>query len=219
MNAPINVYSYSHLLRLAMLERIKTIPPFDACARFARTPARPIQMEHLPFFAAYFMKDDLGPDGDFNIGEARFDNRLHVGYSYFVQNNDDEIAEDHLDAGYWSIMKMLHAPLWQQYPMPDGQVLLIEGVREGTRDHNLKAQLINETPVAELTLELTYSYRMYFEPLIEDRFEELEMRTVIWPPDPTRVPPEIVLGITLPQDVLRAVEAKPDRTNIKGTVT
>ena len=110
MTAALNLNSYSYLLRLGILERVKLIPPFNGCAKFASTPARPIQAEHLPYFGSYFLKDELSGDGDENHAEPRFVNNLHVGYSYIIQNNQDEEAAEKLDFAYWSFMKMLHDP-------------------------------------------------------------------------------------------------------------
>lgn len=197
MTATLNLNSYSFLLRLAMLERVKLVPPFNGCARFATTPARIIQLEHLPYLGCYFLRDSLGPDGDANAGEPRFTNRLHVGYSYIIQNNNDEQAAENLDTAYWSFMKLLHDPAWHFFTVPGGEVML-ESITDIVRDENLKGTLQNETPVAELTIELTYQYRMGFEPIIDDAFDVFHSTASLAGTDPAEVRPITIL-LNLPQ--------------------
>ena len=195
MTAAINLNSYSYLLRLGILERIKVIPPFNGCAKIASTPARPIQAEHLPYFGSYFLKDELSGDGDENHAEPRFVNRLHVGYSYIIQNNNDEEAAEKLDLAYWSFMKLLHDPAWHLVTLPSGDVIRLESITNITRDENLKGNMQgNETPVAELTVEVTYLYRIGFEPIVDDAFEALHMTI---PPAPDKTDPDAVQQITV----------------------
>ena len=79
--------------------------------------------------------------------------------------------------------------------MPSGDVVRIESITNITRDENLKgAMLQNETPVAELTVEVTYLYRVSFEPIVDDVFELLHMTI---PPAPDKLDPDAVQQITV----------------------
>jgi hypothetical protein len=189
MTAAINVNSYSYLLRLGILQRMKMIPPFSGCARFATTPAKIIQAEHLPYLGVYFLRDSLSDDGDGNAAEPRFTNRLHVGCSYIIQNNNDEQCAENIDTAYWSFMKLLHDPLWHKFELASGDFVRIESIADIVRDENLKGTLQNGTPIGELTIEVTYLYRINFDPIVTDVFEIMHMRTIYpWPEDPGRKP-------------------------------
>ena len=189
MTAAINVNSYSYLLRHGILQRMKMVPPFTGCARFATTPAKIIQAEHLPYLGVYFLRDSLGPDGDANVGEPRFVNSMHIGCSYIIQNNDDEQCAENLDTAYWSFMKLLHDPAWHLFELASEHVIRIEALPDIVRDENLKGNLQNGTPIGELTIEATYFYRINFDPIVTDLFEIFHMRTIYpWPEDPGRQP-------------------------------
>jgi hypothetical protein len=189
MTATINVNSYSYLLRLGLLGRMKLVPPFSGCARFATTPAKIIQPEHLPYLGVYFLRDSLSDDGDANVAEPKFVNRLHIGCSYIIQNNDDELCAENVDTAYWSFMKLLHDPAWHLFEQPSGDVVRIESISDIVRDENLKGTLQNGTPIGELTIEVTYLYRIQFDPIVTDLFEIFHMRTIYpWPEDPGRKP-------------------------------
>lgn len=194
------VHSYSYYIHIGVLDRLKLVPPFSACARFALTPARPIQAEHLPFLGVYFGGDGLAPDGDPNHAEPRFENELKLHFSYFVQNNNDVEAYAALDAGYWSIMKLLHDAEWKKFELQNGKVITLEAINGGSRELNLNGRLHeNETPVGELQLELTYFYRTSFPPIVNDLFEVMHEKVVYpWPEDPARQP--IIVEWVFPQN-------------------
>lgn len=204
MTVAINVNSWSHIIKLGWLERMKVIPPFVSCKKFARSNAKPTQPEHIPFLGVYFIEEALTPDGDMNVANPRFDAELNLGVSYVIRNNDEDAAEDLLDVAYWSFMKLLHDPRWHYFP---DATTRIEGVQGGkiTRHYgNLAEQgargQFAETPYAELRMEMTYFHRFGFEPLTPDAFEIYHSTTAIVPPgDPNAVKP-IILELNLPQD-------------------
>jgi hypothetical protein len=183
MTVPVvNVNSYSHLIRLSLLERMKLVPPFDTVAAYGRSKARIIQAEHIPFLGVYFLGDTLSSDGDANHAEPRFDVELKLGFSYIVQNNDPELAEDFLDAAYWSFMTMLHDPEWHRFPDGIRIESVTGGIRQPTNYGNI-GNNPNETPIAELPMEMTYFYRIYFEPIPTDLFESIHVISQAVPTD------------------------------------
>ena len=132
----------------------------------------------LPYLGVYFVRESLSTDGDLNAGEVRFRNKMTVGFSIVVQNNDPVQSRLKLDQGYWEIKN----GLWRdQYIMnlidyqcpagvitlPDG--LTIEGIKGGTCRYNWgNAGRNNETPIAELQYEAIIVYREAFPPIITD---------------------------------------------------
>lgn len=190
----ISVHSWSHAIKLGLLERLKVIPPFKDAAKFTRANARPTQAEHIPFLAVYLLDESFEPLGDFNHTEPKFRCNLKLGISYIVQNNDPDAAEDILDAAHWSFMKLFHDPKWSQFSFPhpsnSNRVMQIEGVSSGSHDRAY-GQLSNETPIAEMRMEMTYVHGFDFEPVPLDNFEIFHMETWPWPAQPGETKPII----------------------------
>src|SRR5262245_36026123 len=188
MTAPVFVNSYSILIRNGLLARAKIVPPFNTCARYGRSIAKVIKPEHVLYLGIYFVKESMDSDGDSNHAEPRFLHKLRLGFSYLIQNNDPDEAEDIIDAGHWSLMKLLHDPAWHTFP----NGVRIESVNSGERTHhygNISGNGPNETPVAEMRMELEFRYRSYFEPIITDVFETMHVKSSYpWPEDPARQP-------------------------------
>jgi hypothetical protein len=187
-----NINSYAHIIQLGMLDRLRLIPPFIGAARYARSRARAIRPEHIPLVGCYFMEEGLSPDGEPAVAEPRFSHRLTLAFSYIIQDNDTEEIEDMLDVGHQAVMNLLHDPQWHHFP----EGVRVEGVTGGNRTHhfgNLGGNQ-NETPIAEMRMELFLSYRTYFEPIISDIFKTFHMETSAVPPYPPdgAVPPIIV---------------------------
>lgn len=191
-----NVNSDAYFIRIGWLERLKLIPPFNAAAKVSRSNAGPTQAEHIPFLGSYFISDSGVPDGAGNYAEPRFSSTIKCGYSWVIQNNDTEVAEDMLDAAYWSFMKLLHDPAWKDFP--NGiRIESIEGYELTRHYGNLSHN--NETPIAEMRLELEFFHRIYFTPLITDAFEVFHSETRISPyADPDEIK-QIVIELNLPQ--------------------
>ena len=184
MTVAVNVNSEAHLIKLAMLSRLQYIPPFAGqVVRFARSRARAIQPEHVPFIGCYLVEEGLTPDGDPNAAQPRFTNRITLGISYIVQDNDPDEAEELLDRGFQSVMNLLHDPRWQYFP---NDQVIVEAITGGNRTHhfgNLGGNQ-NELPIAEMRMELNFTYRTFYDPLITDIFKVFHMETVPGPPEP-----------------------------------
>jgi hypothetical protein len=184
-----DVNSYSYLIQTGWLDRLKLTPPFIGAARFARSRARAIMPEHIPLVGCYFMQEELGSDGDAAVAEPRFVHKLRLAFSYIIQDNDTEEVEDMLDAGHWAVMCLLHDPHWHTFPTG----ARLEGVVGGNRTHhfgNLGGNQ-NETPIAEMRMELEFTHRTSFEPIVSDIFQTFHMETQIvppYPPDGSRPP-------------------------------
>jgi hypothetical protein len=199
----IDVQGWSHAIEYGVANRVKAIPPFSTAAKFARSTARPTQAEHIPFVGVYFLDENLIPEGDLNHTEPKFISHLKLGFSYIIQNDDPDTAASILRAAYWSFMKLFHAVNWSKFPYPHpdypDRLARIEGVSAITHDcvygnigHN------NETPIAELRMEITYVHKFDFEPVPLDKFELVHMETWPWPAQPDKVKP-IITEWTLPQ--------------------
>lgn len=211
MTVAVDINSYSYIIQRGWLDRMKLVPPFIAAARFAPSRARAIRPEHIPFVGCYIMHEELGPDGEPGTAEPRFTHKLNLCFSYIIQDNDTDEVEDMLDAGHWAVMHMLHDPQWRIFP---GGVR-VEGVTGGNRSHhfgNLGANQ-NETPIAEMRMELNFNYHTSFEPIVTDIFKTFHMETSAVPPYPpdAGVPP-IVIETELWGDALSPSPPTPTPT-------
>src|SRR5262245_51162667 len=98
-----DLHSYGYIIRDGLLQRIKIVPTFSSIKKWITTKAYRIQPEHLPSFGLYIMDEQMRPDGDPNAGEPRFTHELKLGFSVMVQNTNDVLGEDSLDAAYWTL--------------------------------------------------------------------------------------------------------------------
>jgi hypothetical protein len=198
------IYSYSFIIRDGILERLKAAPTFSSIKKFAKNRGKgPVQNENLPFLACYFMDEMLGPDGDINAGAPHFMHRLKLGFSVIVQSNDNEVAEKNLDIAHWAIMNYLTRQDWWHFKMPDPWPdVQIEGVERGSRKFVFgNTALNNETPIAELQMDLTLVHRTYFPPEVLDQF--LSMHVTVageWPYDPN-AGDSFPIVYDIPQDI------------------
>jgi hypothetical protein len=186
--------SFSYIIREGILERLKASPTFSSVAKFSRNRIKgPVQRSYLPYLGCYILEETLTTDGDPNAGAPKFTHHLKLGFSVIIQCLDDEAAERNLDTAHWAIMNYLHRADWHRFPMPPGiKNVDIEGIEKGLRKHIFgNASLNNETPIAELQMDLTFKYRSYFEPYIYDHFDTLGVTVAPhWPYDPGAYVPE-----------------------------
>jgi hypothetical protein len=194
---PIYANSYSWMIRNVILDRLKLVPPFAAgVVKFSRTPAiGPIQEQHIPYLGVYLMPDETFAEfGQNNHGPQHFLHKLTLGFSYIIENNDTDQVEELLDAGHWSIMKLLHDPDWAKWPAVDPEVYatrqMLEAVVSGSRRFVYgTAGRQNTLPIAEMQMEWIVTYRTFFEPVISDVFEAMHVKVIYpWPEDPNRQP-------------------------------
>jgi hypothetical protein len=186
------VQSYSFVIRNMLFDRLAALPFFAAFSK-RKTDALQIQPEQLPLLGVYFLGEEMGPDGDFNIGDIRFLHTLKVGFSVIVVNNDPVECEATLDQAFWTIMNTL----WRDpsltnmvdtraYPggvgNPDNT--RIEGVTKGYRQHVFgHAGQNNETPIGEMRYEASVRYGADYPPIINDNLLTISTRTGIKPGD------------------------------------
>jgi hypothetical protein len=182
------VYPPGILIRDAILDRCKLIPPFTSVARFGLTSAKPVQSEHIPYLGVYWIGETFSEDGSNRLGEPHFWFTVKLGFSYVVQNNDDGVAEKLAAAGYWSIMKLLHDPEWKD--IPGTSEFVIQGITGGNADIVPGAPARNNAPPTfELQMEMSFEHQWRFEPIVTDLFEGVHHKTVYpYPDDPNRQP-------------------------------
>jgi len=189
----ISVHSWSNAILLGWCERMKLIPPFDTAAKFVRANARPSQLEHIPFVGVYLLQESMS-DPAYMQGAPDFEAHTKLGFSYIIQNNDVDAAADILDAAHWSLMKMFHYPNWSRFPFPHpddpNRMMEVIGVSDISHDREW-GNRINETPIAEMRMEMTFVHAFNFEPVPLDNFEIFHMTTVPYPADPQEVKPII----------------------------
>jgi hypothetical protein len=168
------INSYSLLIRDAMLARLQELPYFAPFVKFGRARGQQVQPEDVPYLACYFLNEALSPDGDINHAEPRFYHNLNLGFSVIIRNNNIERAETVLDQAHWAIM-------WAILTDPKlraNNQFEIEGFSRATRTHHYGTIAgDNETPVAELRMELGCAYRSYWPPEVPDWLQLTHLET------------------------------------------
>ena len=166
--------SYPMLLRDGLLTRIKAMPWFSAF-HFSTNAAMQIQPQLLPFCGVYLMQELMVADGDANAGEPRFRTSARIGFSVIVVNNDPDAAEYQLDTAVQALLRgLLSDPT-----LYNNDQFRIQGYASGTRAHVFgNAGKDNETPVAELRLELLFDLGVItYPPLVTDDLEIIHVTT------------------------------------------
>jgi hypothetical protein len=84
-------------------------------------------------------------------------------------------------------MNLLTNPMWHTFPMPSPfPAVEIESVTRGSRRHAFgNSGQNNETPFAELQMDLTIMFRTGFPPVITDTLDTVHVTVAYpWPFDP-----------------------------------
>lgn len=161
--------SYAMLVRDGELARLKALP-FFANWTFRKSRQFQLQPDLFPYCCVYFSNEDLTPDGDANVGEPRARAIVQLNHSIVIKNNDPDRAEDRLDDAYQAIMNgLLTDPTFF-----DNDQFKIQAFIRGKRSHSYgnAGRQDNETPFAEMKLELTYDLgHLSWEPDVRDMFE------------------------------------------------
>jgi hypothetical protein len=166
--------SYPILVRDGILDRIKLMP-FFATFKFGSNTAIQIQAPSLPFCGVYLLQEQMSPDGDPNVGEVRFRTVARIGIGVIIQNNDTVAAEYQLDAASQALMTGLFA----DPTLYNNDVFKIQSFSAGTRQHNFGSiGKDNETPIAELRLEISYDLgTITYPPYVPDDLEIIHVET------------------------------------------
>jgi hypothetical protein len=194
MTYNVDINSPSFIIRDGMLDRLKQLPTFQGVRRWSTTPAFRVQSQldanQIPYVSCYLIDERLEPDGDANHAEPRFIHTVRVGFSVVITSSDDTVAEQNLDSAHWTIMRTLENPRWHKFPADgvwnNGNDLRIEGVTRGSRKHIFGNKAINnETPVAELQMDLTFVHRSSFPPHPFDDLDRIHVTVAHpWPYNP-----------------------------------
>ncbi|UPK03106.1 hypothetical protein [Bradyrhizobium sp. 170] len=180
--------SFSLVIRDVFFDAVSSDPFFASYSK-RKNKMLSVQHQQLPYLGVYIIDETMLPDGDANAGMIRFSHTLRIGFSVMVANNDQVVAEQQIDAGYWRIMNRL----WpDQYIMnlfdtmnphtgePNPDNTRIESITRGVRRHVFGATALNnETPVAEMQYDVSVFFRTGWPPIITDDLEEIDISTGI----------------------------------------
>jgi len=179
--------SFSWVMREVFIAALERWPYFSTFT-IRRTPQLPGQTDTIPILGVYILDETMTPDGDANAGEVRFIHACRLGIQAIIKNNDPPGSEQKLDEIFWTIMNVL----WRdQYIMnmldttnphlagqrnPDNT--RVEGISRGVRRHKWGATgAANETPLAELQYDVTFTYRSNWPPDITDDLLLIHLET------------------------------------------
>ena len=194
MTSTPDISSYSQLIRDALVARLQKIPTFASIKTWGQVSnATRIQPNDLPYFGIFEIDGTAGPDGDANCGWPAFIPDVKLGFSLFIQDNDETNSRINLDVAKQTVMNYLRRPLWHRFPevmVSDYRGILVPlDIEAVTRVHwkysfgNTASD--NETPLGELRLEWTLRYREHFPPIIPDELERINVKVAYpWPYDP-----------------------------------
>jgi hypothetical protein len=182
-----DVNSYSVIIRDGWLAKMKQVKTFQSVVKWASTKAKNIQPQSIPYAGVYIIEETLSPDGDPDAGCPKFIHALRMGFQIIVISNDPEAAEHNLDVAHWAIMNMLTDEHWHVFAMPAPfDPVRIEACTRGSRVHAFgNAGLNNDVPIAELRMDLSFTYRTLWPPVIPDSLQKIRETVYYpWPYDP-----------------------------------
>jgi hypothetical protein len=181
--------SYSWVIRDVFFDTLALREPYFANFFTRKTKMVPVQPDQLPYLGVYIIDEVMTPDGDGNAGEVGFIHTLRIGFSVMIAINDQNAAEQQIDAAFWRIMNRLWTDqyvmnLLNTYNPTDGSQnpdnTRIESIVRGVRRHVFGAQqLNNSTPLAELQYDVSCVYRTYWPPNVTDDLLEIDQTTRI----------------------------------------
>jgi hypothetical protein len=170
--------SYTWVLREQF---IATLAPFFSGFTILRNNQVTIQRGQLPVLGVYILPEKMTPDGDANASYIRFTHNFQIGFSIIIANNDPDIAEQKLDAAWWSLMNGLwrDQSLMRMFNSGNPDDTRIEGVVAGIRRFVYGTiGKNNETPVAELQYEVNCTYRTEWAPVITDTLDKIVVTVI-----------------------------------------
>jgi hypothetical protein len=181
--------SYTWVLREQI---IATLVPYFTGFTIFRNNQVPIQRAQLPVLGVYLLPERMTQEANNplgNEGMISFYHTFQIGISVIIANNDPDIAEQKLDAAFWSIMNGLwpSQTLMRMFHSPNPDGVAIEGVTSGIRRMVYgSAGLNNETPIAELQYEINCTYRSDWPPLITNTLNTIAVTVIEAGFDPTQ---------------------------------
>jgi hypothetical protein len=194
MTLSTDVQSPSFIITDGIIARLKQVPTFQSVKRWAKTPAYRVQAKveenQIPYLGCYLIEEMMSPDGDANHAEPRFVHTARIGFSIWIASNDDAAAKQNLDSAYWAIMNLLTNERWHTFPAVGnwnlGRPIRIESITRGAYKYRWGNKMItNETPIAELDMDLTIVHRTYWPPIIPDVLDRINVTVAYpWPYDP-----------------------------------
>src|SRR5262249_16195485 len=171
---------------------IAAVQPLFGGFKLVRNSQVPLQARDLPVLGVYLLPERTTPDGDLDGGTIRFVHQFGIGFSVVIANNDPDVAEQKLDAAWWSLMNGLwrNAGLTNLINSSNADNTRLEGISLGVRRFMYGALGANqETPIAELQYEVTGQYRSDWVPIITDDFVEMVETVIPSGYDPTQTEP------------------------------
>lgn len=166
-------------IRNRILDRIKTLsffanPALPKAFTYTKNRSMQVQTESIPICGVYFLQETRTPDGDSNAGEPRFRVNARYGISVILVNNDLEAAEDALDLAAEAIRNGL---LTDPNTYNDDEAG-IQGFSYEMRRHNFGSSIEQETPYAELQMEMNIDLgTITYPPVVEDNLEVINVKT------------------------------------------
>ena len=189
--------SYTWVLRESIIDTLMSVPPFNGWT-LRRNDQKRIETGQLPVLGVYLLPERMTPEANNplgNEGMITFFHNFQIGISVIIANNDPDVAEQKLDAAFWTIMNTLwpsqNLMRMTHSPNPDG--VAIEGVTGGVRRMVYGAVgKNNETPVAELQYEVNCTYRSDWPPVITDTLDTIAVTVIEAGFDPAQTQPVLV---------------------------
>jgi hypothetical protein len=135
---------------------------------FRKTPMLQINKADLPIMGVYILREQRSADGDANVGVPKFLHHLTLGIAGAVSVESDAEGEF---LGLEDTMTAIDEFLLRKKSWLD----LIEGVV--SMDRKSQYSKVGEVSLAEIRVEMVVQFRSQYEPVIEDDFLTMHVKT------------------------------------------
>lgn len=179
----------------AVFSRVSKLPGF---VTFAKTPMLIVQPDALPRLSVYILRDRATPrDDEVFHGAPQFTHHLTIGISGAIVLSDDDAQFMALETNCGNIYSML----LNDPTFIGGADQPIEGI--SSIDRKTLFSQLNETPIAEIQIEITIRYWTAWPPLETTPYLRFQVTTV-YPPPPASGAPQTGATWLIQQNVQNA---------------
>jgi len=160
--------------------------------KIIRTPTLIMNAGDLPLLGVYIVREERTADGDANTGPPHFVHRLTMHLNGAVNVETEAREEVLVDLEAW--MSQIDDILLRNPKF----VNLSEGILSMSRVSQFAK--VNDTVLGEIRVEMVMQYRTRFEPVINDDFKTMHIKSVYPSPERAGVTQQVESEFDIPQN-------------------
>jgi hypothetical protein len=155
-------------IRDAAFTRITTVITSFASTR--KTPFPTIQTDQVPALGVFLLREQYSPDGDADVGPPRYVTDATIAIAVVNLSSDPAVLDGSIDSDVDLILDtLLCDPTFLDLRDTVTGQPIIEAIPQITRTTRFPKE--GETYYCEVSLQMTFRFRCFFEPLAPNELE------------------------------------------------